>query len=87
MQILQRIPVAVAAAIMGTGLTYVQNGLKFGTLPFGTATASDPTRKGARHTFHISPVKFMEYTGTDEAVIRKVAAGIGAQLKYMEVGE
>lgn len=85
MQILQRIPVAVAAAIMGTGLTYVQNGLKAGTLPFGTATAKDPGRKGARHTFHISPAKFKAYTGVNDDIIREVAANIGAPLKFMEV--
>ena len=85
MRMLAKIPVPVAAAVLGTGLTYIHNGLKHGTLPFGCAAARNPERRGARHTYHISPKKFMEYTGADEDTLLRVAESIGEKLKFVEV--
>lgn len=82
---LAKVPVPVAAAVLGTGLTYIHNGLKHGTLPFGCAAAKNPGRRGARHTYHISPKQFMAYTGIDEETLLRVADSIGEKMKFVEV--
>ncbi len=56
---IKRVPVAVAAAVMGKSLQFVRRGLIAGKLPFGVAVKGD----GRKYSYHISPKLFMAYTG------------------------
>ena len=65
----------VAARVMGKNPQFVRIGLQRGLLPFGVAMQTNGNPR-SRHSYYISPEKFMSYTGATEAEIDK------AQLEY-----
>ena len=64
----RNVPVWLAARLMGKREQYIRRGLQQGILPFGYAIKGD----GERYSYHISPAKFVEYTGVD---LEKVEIG------------
>ena len=56
---IKKVPIAVAATILGKSEQFVRRGLIAGKLPFGMAVEGI----GGRYSYHISPKLFMEYTG------------------------
>lgn len=61
---LKRISPRMAAQVLGTGTRYIEDGLKQGRLPFGSAVA--PEEGHGEWRYHISPYLFRAYVG-DEA--------------------
>ena len=60
-QYLKKLPVEVAAKLMGVGKQMVRQGLKNGTLPFGYAVLMP----SGKYRYYISPKKFTECTGIE----------------------
>lgn len=58
----KNIPTSKAAKIMCKNEQFVREGLKRGTLPFGTVM----TGENGRFSYYISPKLFYEYTGYRE---------------------
>lgn len=59
----------IAAKIMGKCPQFVRIGLQRGLLPFGVAMQTNERNPKSRHSYYISPEKFMEYTGATVADI------------------
>ncbi len=77
---LKKVPVKVAAAILGKSEMFVRCGLRYGRLNFGSAVSSNPNKRHATYSYHISPKLFMEYTGCTAEDIFKTAKSLGAEL-------
>ena len=60
---IKKVPVKVAAAILGKSEQFVRCGLRYGRLTFGAAVSANPNKPRSVFTYHISPKLFMEYTG------------------------
>ena len=60
---IKKLPVKVAAAILGKSEQFVRCGLRYGRLSFGAAVSTNPNKPRPVFTYHISPKLFMEYTG------------------------
>ena len=68
---IKRVPVTVAAALMGKADQYVRIRMQRGLLQIGSAVKVSPRR----YDYYISPKLFMEYTGaTEEAIVREMVA-------------
>lgn len=77
MTAIKKVPVKVAAAILGKSEQFVRCGLRYKRLDFGFAVSSNPDKRHATYTYHISPKKFMDYTGCTEDDIYRVAKRVG----------
>lgn len=77
---IKKVPVKVAAAILGKSEQFVRCGLQFGKLTFGVAVSTNPNKPRPVFTYHISPKLFMEYTGCSIADILKTAERLGVIL-------
>jgi len=77
---LKKVPVKVAAAILGKSEMFVRCGLRYGSLKFGSAVSSNPNKRHVTYSYHISPKLFMEYTGCTTEDIFKTAKALGAEL-------
>lgn len=71
---IRNVSCVAAAKLMGTSQAFVREGLKNGTLPFGTAALTRPDSQ--RMTFYISSRKFMEFTGCTMDEIEAVEAQV-----------
>ena len=76
----KKVPVKVAAAILGKSEMFVRCGLRYGNLNFGAAVSSNPHKRNATYSYHISPKKFMDYTGCTAEDILKTAKVLGVEL-------
>lgn len=78
---LKKVPVKVAAAILGKSEQFVRCGLQYGRLPFGAAVSTNPYKKPRPvFTYHISPKFFMEYAGCTLEDILATAENLGVIL-------
>ena len=78
---LKKVPVSVAAAILGKSEQFIRCGLQYQRLPFGTAVTTNPDKKPRPYfSYHISPKKFIEYAGCTVEDIIRTAKEIGAEL-------
>jgi len=77
---IKKVPVKVAAAILGKSEQFVRCGLQYQRLKFGFAVSSNPNKKNATYSYHISPKLFMEYTGCTTEDIVCTAEKIGVVL-------
>lgn len=69
---IKKIPLKVAAYLMGKNYNFVRIGLQRGVFPFGSAIRTHQAPH-SRYTYYISPKKFMEYTGATEEDILNAA--------------
>lgn len=68
---IKRVPVCVAAALMGKTDQYIRIRMQRGLISIGSAAKISPSR----YDYYISPKLFMEYTGaTEEAIVREMVA-------------
>lgn len=68
---IKRVPVCVAAALMGKTGQYIRIRMQRGLISIGSAVKISPSR----YDYYISPKLFMEYTGaTEEAIVREMVA-------------
>ncbi len=74
---IKKVPVKVAAYILGKSEQFIRCGLRYGSLNFGSAVSSNPHKKNA---YHISPRKFMEYTGYTADEIFNTAKKLGVEI-------
>ena len=78
---LKKVPVKVAAAILGKSEQFIRCGLQYQQLNFGKAVTSNPNKKPRPHfSYHISPKLFMEYAGCTAEDIFRTAKEIGAEM-------
>ena len=77
---IKKVPVKVAAAILGKSEQFVRCGLRYKRLDFGFAVSTNPDKRNATYTYHISPKKFMDYTGCTEDDIYRVAKSVGQEI-------
>lgn len=77
---IKKVPVKVAAAILGKSEQFIRCGLRYGNLNFGVAVSSNPHKRNATYSYHISPKKFMEYTGCTIEEIFSTAKELGAEI-------
>ena len=77
---IKKVPVKVAAAILGKSEQFVRCGLRYGNLNFGVAVSSNPHKRNATYSYHISPKKFMDYTGCTADDIFQMAKTLGTEL-------
>lgn len=78
---IKKVPVKVAAAILGKSEQFIRCGLQHQRLNFGAAVTTNPDKKPRPYyTYHISPKKFMEYAGCTVEDIIHTAKEIGAEL-------
>ncbi|MBQ6975553.1 MAG: hypothetical protein IJQ16_03260 [Selenomonadaceae bacterium] len=82
---IKKVPVKVAALILGKAEQFVRCGLAYGKLPFGVAVTTNPNKKPRPYySYHISAEKFKDYTGcTDEKII-ECAKKLGCDLQIDE---
>lgn len=74
---IKKVPVKVAAYILGKSEQFIRCGLRYGKLSFGVAVSTNPNKKNATYSYHISPKKFMEYTGYTADEIFNAAKKLG----------
>lgn len=80
---IKKIPLQLAADLMGKNYNFVRIGLQRGVLPFGSAIKTHERNRFSRYTYYISPRLFMSYTGyTEEEIIRFANEG-GYELKLV----
>ena len=78
---IKKVPIKVAAAILGKSEQFIRCGLQFGRLHFGAAVTTNPNKKPRPvFSYHISPKLFMEYTGCTAEDILKTAERLGTSL-------
>ena len=78
---LKKVPVKVAAAILGKSEQFIRCGLQYQRLNFGTAVTTNPGKQPRPYyTYHISPKLFMEYAGCTAEDIIRTAKEIGIEL-------
>lgn len=77
---IRKVPVKVAAAIMGKSEQFIRCGLQFGRLTFGSAVCSNPSKARKVFSYHISPKLFMEYTGCNAEDILVTAEKLGVNV-------
>ena len=78
---LKKVPVKVAAAILGKSEQFIRCGLQYQRLNFGAAVTTNPNKKPRPYyTYHISPKKFMEYAGCTTAEIIDTAQKFGVEI-------
>lgn len=77
---IKKVPVKVAAAILGKSEQFVRCGLRYERLKFGYAVSSNPEKPRPIFTYHISPKLFMDYTGCSVADIVATAKKIGVDI-------
>ena len=77
---IKKVPVKVAAEILGKSEQFIRCGLRYKALDFGSAVSSNPCKKNASYSYHISPKKFMDYVGCDIEDILTVAKRLGVNL-------
>ena len=77
---IKKVPVKVAAYILGKSEQFIRCGLRYGSLNFGSAVSSNPHKKNATYSYHISPRKFMEYTGYTVDEIFSTAKKLGVEI-------
>lgn len=70
---IKKIPLQVAAELMGKNYNFVRIGLQRGVLPFGSAFKTNASNPHGRYTYYISPRLFMEFTGYSEEEIVNIA--------------
>lgn len=58
---MNKVPIQLAAALMGKSTQYIRIGLQRGLLPIGRAVETKP----GRYSYYISPKLFQEFTGID----------------------
>ena len=79
---IKNVPTMVAAAILGKSNQAIRCGLQSGKFPFGVAITTNPNRKPRPcYTYHISPVKFKEYTNCTDEDIFRYAKKFGCEVK------
>ena len=77
----KKVPVKVAAAILGKSEQFIRCGLQYQRLNFGVAVTTNPNKKPRPYyIYHISPKKFMEYTGCTAAEIIDTAQKLGVEI-------
>ena len=64
---MNKVPIQLAASLMGKSVQYIRIGLQRGLLPIGTAIETKP----GRYSYYISPKLFQEFTGIDPEERRK----------------
>ncbi len=78
---IKKVPVKVAAAILGKSEQFIRCGLQFGRLHFGYAVTTNPNKKPRPvFSYHISPKLFMEYAGCTLEDIFTTAENLGVIL-------
>ncbi|MBO4400735.1 MAG: hypothetical protein J5809_02700 [Selenomonadaceae bacterium] len=77
---IKKVPVKVAAALMGKSEQYVRCGLQYERLKFGAAVTTNPNKPRPSYTYHISPKLFMEYTGYTLDEIISAAEKLGVNI-------
>lgn len=77
---IKKVPVKVAAAILGKTEQFVRCGLISERLKFGAAVCTNPNRPHAPYNYHISPKLFMEYSGCTVEKIVSEAERLGVNL-------
>ena len=77
---IKKVPVKVAAAILGKSEQFVRCGLQYGRLTFGAAVTTNPYKKPRPvYTYYISPKLFMEFAGCTLEDILATAERLGVQ--------
>lgn len=67
---IKKIPVQLAADLMGKNYNFLRIALQRGLLPIGVAIKTHQEKKLGRYTYYVSPALFMAYTGyTEEDII------------------
>lgn len=77
---IKKIPVQLAADLMGKNYNFLRIGLQRGILPIGTAIKMHEEKKIGRYTYYVSPALFMAYTGCTEEDIIHAAKDKGYKL-------
>ena len=77
---IKKVPVKVAAAILGKSEQFVRCGLRYGRLTFGAAVSTNPQKPRPVFTYYISPKLFMEFAGCTIDDIFKTAERLGVCL-------
>ena len=77
---IKKVPVKVAAAILGKSEQFIRCGLQYQRFNFGTAVTTNPDKKPRPYyTYHISPKLFMDYSGCTAEEIIQTAKKVGAE--------
>lgn len=74
---IKKIPLHLAADLMGKNYNFIRIGLQRGILPFGSAIKTHEGKQDGRYTYYVSPHLFMEYTGytEDEIIVASKKGG------------
>ena len=65
---------------MGKSEQFIRCGLQYKRFDFGFAVSTNSHKKNATYSYHISPKKFMEYTGCTAEDIFDTAQKLGAEI-------
>lgn len=79
--IIKKIPLQLAADLMGKNYNFVRIGLQRGILPIGSAVKTHAESQHGRYNYYISPKKFMDFTGYTEPDIISAAQQGGYSLE------
>ena len=77
---IKKVPVKVAAYLLGKSEQFVRLGLQYERLKFGAAVSAAPGRAKPIYSYHISPKLFCEYTGCTIDDIVNAAKRLGIEL-------
>ncbi len=77
---IKKVPVKVAAAMLGKAEQFVRCGLQYERLKFGVAVTANPNKRRPQYSYHISPKLFCEYAGCTIEDIISAAAKLGVEL-------
>lgn len=77
---IKKVPVKVVAEILGKSEQFVRCGLRYERFNFGFAVCTNPHKRNATYSYHISPKKFMDYAGCDIEDILSTAKRLGVSL-------
>lgn len=69
-EMITKIPVAVAASLIGKSNRFVMWGIQSGVLPIGSAVRA-PVGRNRRYNYFIVPKQFSEYTGIPMLMIEQ----------------
>lgn len=73
---IKKIPLQLAADLMGKNYNFLRIGLQRGVLPFGSAIKTHEEKTFGRYTYYVSPRLFMDYTGyTEDEIIAAAKKG------------
>ena len=77
---IKKVPVKVAASLLGKSEQYVRCGLQYERLKFSVAVTTNPNKPRPSYTYHISPKLFMDYTGCTLDEIISEAEKLGVKI-------